>query len=66
MSSLIKNKKTYRIALKDTVEQFTKKLFYALFLGETEQIKELYVIEEQYDELTRELKIKDAGNIWDE
>ena len=65
MNAIIKNKKVYRLALKDTVEQFTKQLFYTLFLDEAEQIEELGIIQKQYNKLTEALRINHGKQLWE-
>ncbi len=55
--------KNYSLTLKDTVEEFTKKLFYALF-DEVYYKKEISFIEKLFLEITDTLKINESISIW--
>ncbi|MBE7630044.1 serine O-acetyltransferase EpsC [Tenacibaculum piscium] len=63
MSTIEKPLENYNICLKDTVEVFTKKIFYALFDQEF-KAKNKERITENFFEITRRLKIKNAPEIW--
>ena len=54
----------YKISLKDTVEEFTKKLFYALF-DETYCEKNRGQIETLFFEITESLEVKNSIELWD-
>ncbi|CAM1335229.1 serine O-acetyltransferase EpsC [Tenacibaculum aestuariivivum] len=55
--------KNYNICLKDTVEVFTKKIFYALFDQEFKNNNK-QSIEQNFFEIAKRLKIADATNNW--
>ncbi|WP_370398339.1 serine O-acetyltransferase EpsC [Tenacibaculum dicentrarchi] len=63
MNTIEKPLKNYNICLKDTVEIFTKKIFYALFDQEF-KAKNKESITENFFEITRRLKIQNADKIW--
>ncbi len=64
MKSEISKRSSYNLALKDTIEQFTKRLFYALFLGVEDQLNELKWLKEQFLKITSELNINEGENTW--
>ena len=55
--------KNYSLILKDTVEEFTKKLFYALF-DEVYYKDHISFIEKLFLEIADTLKIKESISIW--
>lgn len=59
-------KSTYNICIKDTIEQFTKRLFYTLFDEQEVQEKELKGVKKLFLEISKQLIIQDVEFIWDE
>ncbi|CAM1353466.1 serine O-acetyltransferase EpsC [Tenacibaculum insulae] len=55
--------KNYTLTLKDTVETFTKKLFYALF-DEQYYKENIKTIENLFSEIAEKLQIKESITIW--
>ena len=53
----------YNVQLKDTIEIFTKRLFYTLF--ELEQKEELIFLENTFLEVLKELNVLGSSTIWD-
>ena len=53
----------YNVQLKDAIEVFTKRLFYALF--NLEQKEELTFLENTFLEVSKELNILESNNIWE-
>jgi len=58
-------KSTYNIRIKDTIEQFTKRLFYTLFDEQSAQEKELKSIKILFLEISKQLTIQEDEYIWD-
>ncbi|WBX72205.1 serine O-acetyltransferase EpsC [Tenacibaculum retecalamus] len=56
--------KNYTLTLKDTVETFTKKLFYALF-DEQYYKENIKIIESLFIEVTQKLQVKESIIIWE-
>ncbi|MCD8438753.1 serine O-acetyltransferase EpsC [Tenacibaculum finnmarkense] len=63
MSTIEKSLENYNICLKDTVEVFTKKIFYALFDQEFKDNNQENITQ-NFFEITTRLKIKNADKIW--
>lgn len=59
-------KSTYNIRVKDTVEQFTKRLFYTLFDEQEGQEKELKSVKKLFLGISKQLTVHDGEYIWDE
>ena len=59
-------KSTYNIRIKDTIEQFTKRLFYTLFDEQEVQEKELKGVKKLFLEISKQLIIQDVEFIWGE
>lgn len=55
--------KNYSVCLKDTAQEFTKKLFYSLFNCELEELHEDY-LEETFLEITSKLELENSSQIW--
>lgn len=58
-------KNTYNIRIKDTIEQFTKRLFYTLFDEQHTQKKELKSLKKIFFGISKQLSILEVENIWD-
>lgn len=56
--------KNYKLTLKDTVEEFTKKLFYALF-DENYYQENIKTIQSLFLQVTKSLAINDTDKIWE-
>lgn len=56
--------KNYTLTLKDTVEEFTKKLFYSLF-DEVYYQENINEIAELFFKVTEKLQVKNIATIWD-
>ena len=56
--------KAYNVHLKDTIEVFAKRLFYALFDDCEQQQKELLFVEQTFLKLALKLRINNAENLW--
>ena len=56
--------KNYKLTLKDTVEEFTKKLFYALF-DENYYQENIKIIQSLFLQITKSLAINDTDKIWE-
>lgn len=56
--------KNYKLTLKDTVEEFTKKLFYALF-DENYYQENIKIIQSLFLQVTKSLAINDTDKIWE-
>jgi len=56
--------KAYNVHLKDTIEVFSKRLFYALFDAQEQQQKELLFVEQTFLKLALKLEIDNAENLW--
>lgn len=56
--------KAYNVYLKDTIEVFTKRLFYALFDGFEQQQKELLFVEQTFLKLALKLGIENSESLW--
>ena len=59
-------KSTCNIRIKDTIEQFTKRLFYTLFDEQEAQEKELKCVKKLFLEISKQLTIQNREYIWDE
>mgnify|MGYP000433108448 CR=1 FL=1 len=57
MKSISENK-TYKIYIKDAIEIFTKKLYYALFLDKKLQHEELKEVKQHFLSIAKELEIE--------
>ncbi len=58
------NFKPYNVHLKDTIEVFTKRLFYVLFEEESQQPKELTFLEQTFLEIASKLSIYNGNDLW--
>lgn len=58
-------KSTYNIRIKDTIEQFTKRLFYTLFDEQHTQKEELKNLKKMFFGISKQLSINEVENIWD-
>ena len=56
--------KNYKLTLKDSVEEFTKKLFYALF-DENYYQENIKIIQSLFLQITKSLTINDTDKIWE-
>ena len=59
-------KNTYNIRIKDTIKQFTKRLFYTLFDEQHTQKEELKSLKKIFFGISKQLSILEGENIWDE
>lgn len=60
----IEMKTAYDISLKDDIEQFTKQLFYAIFMEENNQLTHFTKLKDQFLEIVFKLEIKQGFDIW--
>ena len=56
--------KSYNVHLKDTIEVFTKRLFYALFDDVERRERELLFVEKTFLEIASKLNIVKSKNLW--
>ena len=56
--------KAYNVHLKDTIEVFTKRLFYALFDDVKRQEKELLFVEKTFLEIAAKINIANGKELW--
>lgn len=59
------HKSTYNIRIKDTIEEFTKRIFYTLFEEQKIQKKELNNIKKLFLEISKQIDIYEGQYIWD-
>ena len=65
MNSVLRNieSKNYNVRLKDTIERFTKRLFYVLFDEHNEE--ELIWLKRTFLEITKKLSIEKGEALWE-